>query len=497
MINREEFNRALRLTIVILVVALFILGFLWINFLYSRFNVETEAFQQATEAGIVDSIEDKVQVVVRQADLLYEEETKLLHDVMTNRMNVIKSNLFDYGDLPSELLGYRLIDDARQFHDATGIKEVIISDKHNLQIGGLIDRSVFELREFEQKGNMLYYSEYSATSRSNIQLSVDQYDYLRARIKKWIRDYMELEPNLILLDQSGQSLADTVEVTDAFREEHYVAFEESALSGYTFGFYRPKSELQNLLSERQAMFQRFLNNHLIEIAAFLVLLIVTLAVFFGLIARQHNVQLTALNDEIIQRYREPETTEGELYREYGLSRSIDSLVADAQKNRQYTDMIEQKHKKELKQSRIEFLQMERRYEYLLSKESKEQFTRFTPMLEQIDLSELITQAHHEFDPEAEMKLIAGGEIIESDPAILQTLVESFFRLSEHPHRHYRVEYLVDQEFVKLFLTLEHPGVVDPSDIERIKYLSGLLGGIVLRLHQADEKFTLVLRLLNQ
>ena len=160
-------------------------------------------------------------------------------------------------------------------------------------------------------------------------------------------------------------------------------------------------------------------------------------------------------------------------------------------------MIEQKHNKELKQSRIEFLQMERRYEYLLSKESKEQFTRFTPMLEQIDLSELITQAHHEFDPEAEMKLIAGGEIIKSDPAILQTLVESFFRLSEHPHRHYRVEYLVDQEFVKLFLTLEHPGVVDSSDIERIKYLSGLLGGIVLRLHQADEKFTLVLRLLNQ
>lgn len=497
MINREEFNRALRLSIVIFIVAIFILAFLWINFLYSRFTMETEVYRSETEAEIEQQVADKVEVVVRQADLLYEEETRLLKEVMTNRMNVIKSNLFDYADLPSELLSYRLIEDARQFHGNTGISEIINSERYGFQIGGVVDRSVFQIREFDQRDDILYYSEYSAPARADIQLKVNQSEYLRAKINKWISDYRELEPNLILLDPTGRPLAGTVEVSDAFREEHYVSLASSELSGYTFGYYRPKAELQMLLNQRQAMFQRFLDNHMIEIAAFLVLLVVTLAIFIGRLARQHNQQLSSLNDEIIQRYREPESNAGELYREYGLSRAVDSLVADARKNQQYIQVMQRQHHKELKQANIELLQMERRYEYLLAKESEETFTRFAPLQQPIQLQPMILAAHREFDPEAELRLLGNDSQILSDPAILPMLIENFFRLSDHPTRHYRLEYLVEGGFVKLMLNLENAGQIDSAAVERIKFLASLLGGSILRLNHDWEKFSLELRLSSE
>lgn len=497
MINRQDFNRALRVTVVILAVALFILGFLWINFLTTRFNMEMETFRQSSEAGIESTVEDKVQVVVRQADLLYQEETEMLKDVMINRMNVIKNNLFDYSDLPRDVLYLRLIDDGRHFYELSGIDEAIVSEKHNLAIGDGINSQAFRIQEFYDIGDTLYYSEYSAPARANVQLKVNQHDYLRARIKKWIRDYRELEPNLILLDQTGSPLADTVEVSNVFRQENYLALETSQLSGYTFGYYQPRSDLQNVLNERQAMFQRFLDNHVIEIAALLVLLIVTLAVFFGLIAKQHSRQLAGLNDEIIEHYRNPEADGGELYREYGLSRAVDSLVADARRNQQHSQMMERKHKKELKQARIEFLQMERRFEYLLNKEAKNQFTRFTPLHENIHLADMIRQAHQEFAPDAELSLYGDDESIVSDPAIMQTLIENFFRLSDHPQRHYQVESMVESGFVKLMFNLENSGAIEPADIERMKYLAGLLGGLVMRLSYEDGNFSLVLRLLNE
>lgn len=493
MINREEFNRALRTSIIILALALFILGFLWINYLYGRFNLETENFRQDTETSIQSELSEKVQVVVRQADLLYEEEAKALEDVLINRMNVIKNNLFDYADLPNELLGYRLIDDGRQFYLNTGIQETITSPKHHLFIGGEINPTAYQVHEFERIDDFLYYSEYSAPARAEIQLQVNSKHYLQEKLQKWIRAYMELEPNLLLMDPSGQSL-DGISLSEEFRNEHYLSLETSNISGYTFGYYRPKAELQALLTQRRDGFQSILNNHVIEIAAFLALFVITLAIFFGMLARQHNRQLAGLNDEIIKRYRDPDSTDGELYREYGLSRAIDSLVADSKKNQQYIDMMERKHLKELKQAKIELLQLELRYEYQLNKDQTEHFTRFTPLQEDVKLHELIMKAHAEFDRSANLHMIGNDDIIQSDPAILQVLVESFFRLSDHPTRQYHVEYLIEKGFVRLLLSLENSGELEPKDIEKMRYLAGFLGEVVTRMNQDEEKFSFVLRI---
>lgn len=494
MINREQFNRALRLSLAIFVISLLILGALWINFLYSRFRLESEAYRTEVESTIEKSNQAKVQILVQQADRLYDEEMRTLKERMQDRMAVIKSNLFEYADLSRDTLEERIISDGQRYFTRTGIVQAIDSEKLMIKIGNQNWLGNFRTRSFNTLGDLLVYSDYSAATRSVIQLSIDQKLFLQTQLENWIRDYHELDPYILLMDREGSPLADTEPVTEQFGEAHYFALAQSDKSGFTLGYYTPRRELDLLIQQRSNQFTSFLNNHLIEIAAFLSLFGITLAVFFRLTAGQLKRQIGSLNDEIIRRYRNPSAEDGELYREYGLSRAVDTVVADAQKNSDYLEMLERKHEKELKQSRIELLQMQRRFEFMLDKTKTKMVTQFTPLRDEIDIRELIEQAHLDLDGSKNLRLVGEEDVIVSDRTFLQTLIETFFRLSSDEKRRYQIEYLVEQGAIKLFLTLINVTVLDSEGIERIKYLAEMLGGSVLRLYQSDEKFSLVLRL---
>lgn len=490
MLNREEFNRALRLSMAILVLSLMILGGLWINYLYSRFNLEIEAYQLEAERTIEQSIQEKVQILVQQADRLYADELADLKERMVNRMGVIKSNLFEYDDLNHDVLEGRVTQDGENFFKRTGISQSINSEKLNLAIGNQTWIGSFRTRSFNEQGDWLIYSDYSAASRAVIQLRINKREHLQAQLADWIKNYHELDKRVILLEGADQSVFQS----GAFGHDNYFALATSELSGFTLGYFTPRAELAMMLDERRLQFTRFLDNHLIEIAAFLSLFGITLAVFFHLTAGQYNRQIGALNDEIISQYRKPKEEFGELYREYGLSRSIDTVVADAQRKQDYIDMLKLKHDKEMKLARIEFLQLQRRYEFMLDKTKVPMATQFTPLREEINVHDLIEEAHLEHDPSKLLRLIGDEQTIQSDRTFLQTLIETYFRLSRDDKRKYQVEYLVDQGFIKLFLTLEDVTVLDSEGIERIKYLAEMLGGSVMRLYQGEENFSLVLRL---
>lgn len=497
MINREDFNRALRLSVAVLVISLLILGVLWFNFLYRRFNIETENYRTEVERTIEQDLNDKVRVLVRQSDRLFEDELVEIKDRMINRMAVIKSNLFEYQDLNHDLFASRLTSEGNRYFESTGIGQSIQSDKFNLSIGDDPLAGDFATRTFVEQGDWLIYSEYSAISRSEIHLFIDLKDYLRTQIKEWIRDYRELDENILLFDQAGESLAESQVMTDAFREAYYSAVATSDKTGYTLGYLVPRSELMDRLDERRDEFQRYIDNHAVELAVFLSLFAITLAFFFQLTAEQLKRQIGHLNDQIIQHYRHPESTENELYREYGLSRAIDTLVSDAAKQQERIQQLEQEHDQELKRSRIELLQLQRRYEYMVDQTKDALVTQFTPLRDQIMIRDLIEQAHSDFDSSKRLRLIGDDETIISDRIFLQTLIETVFRLSQDDSRWYTIEYLVEKGSLKLFLTLHNVTVLDSEGIDRIKYLAEMLGGSVLRIFQDAGKFNLVLRLLSE
>lgn len=495
MVNEAIIRRYMRRLLLAVILIVSVLAFLWINFLYTRFALETQTFSAQQEILLQESVDNRAHRVRMEGERSYLQEAQELQDELETVSDSMKNSIFDlYFTLNSapDSIEVRMQQLLSQFEQGSGFSFYIQDDTNDQVFGDKPPSSfTFEAIGHSQDDQMLYFSQALRYPKGNFVVYTHLDEEIRRRMLINLPKYLELDPSILVFDEHEVNLAPHAQISTISeleaRKDVIYSVEKSDISGFSFGYLISREALDLALASREALFSGFLKNHLLELAAFFLILLVSGGVVFHFFSSSLRRDQEMMNDILLRAYEgKTQLTKEPLFRHFSLTPTLNGIFSDMRLKETEWSSQKEDFELKLKRQQVQLLSLERRIQSL-SEESK--FTEgviLEKRREEFSLIDLIRSTHEATDPQAPMELRGDSFLLESDPDLLEGILRDFFSLCRKETRRYVIEILRFEEQLQIFFSLTGTDAVDEKVLEHLKLLARNLEGTLLRDMTTDE-----------
>lgn len=502
MLSDAIIRRYLRNLILAVALIVSVLAFVWVNFLYTRFTLDTQKFAELQEEAITTLVEQRAGRVLLEGDRSYQQEYEELKGELRSLSTSLRSSVFDIYYTHSadpETLQMRLEELIDQLEAASGFDLYVSDTEYNVTYGDKPEAPLdLESYGYTQDAQMLYYTESLRYPSGSIVVSTDSDAEVRQRMVTNLSKYLELDPSILVFDEAGMNLnahaqpKNLIQLAQSTDQFHRV--ETSELSGFTFGYAMSRDDLDLMIANRKILFSGFLQNHLWELAGFFVILFVAAWIVYHLFSRSLRKDQAAMSAILLEAYEgKTQLTQEPLFRYYSLTPTLNSIFQDVREKEEALRMSNEELRLNIKRQQVRLLSLERRIQSI-SGDSK--FTEGVILglrQEEFSLLDLIRKTHEEIDPTAPVELRGEAFLLESDPDLLEGILRDFFSLTDSEERRYVVEILRFENQLQIYFSLTGTDVIDQNVLEHLKHLARNLEGTLLRDMPTSEGLHLSLR----
>ena len=495
MLSDDLLRKYFRLFVIIVCILVLVMGFFWLNFLYGRHQRSLEEFTLESKAKIEDEVKEKANLLRIRGDSIYDQERLALEKGLLNHAALVKAALYDvyvaHLDDPTGFVDSLL----QHFKDPKGGNEFsvfLLSDKGQMTGTPPEGYEKIETKGINYLDEKMIYFEQPPYFGVKIYIYVDYDHYVKDLMKKNLITYAELDPRIYIRDEKGKQILQGGFESHGSQDFFYE--EKSEVSGFTFGYYSSKGELDQKVEDRKSMFASFLGSHIWEILAFLVIFVITGIVLLRMIIHNMGDYYRRLNEGVLDAYRKRERLSDQpQFQHFALGDSIDYVIRESYLREEEYEKEICDLKDRLKKNKLQRLLLEKK----LLRLSDLPYTKdilYNYTMEEFDPCDLIQQVHGEIDPLAPLHVEGNKKKLVSDRGLFTELLEEIFALSREEGRSYDIEIHREGSQHLLYFTLNNPGVVEDGKMQELKNRARLLGGVLLRHQIEPDTLHLVLSL---
>lgn len=491
MFSGDLLRRYFRYFVLIVSIIVVVMGFFWLNFLYTRHQRELTSIEESTAIYLQEEARNQARLLEQWGEEIKANQLIALEDLLVQQASLLKAGVYDIftahgaqGENRADL--ERLISNLSLSGDL----------KIQLVVGELSLGVPLEIGEDLAEGNN--YLEDKIVNYGHV-TSPDYYfwiqanpqEYVNQKIEGSFRDFALWDDDIYLKDSRGKLI---LPIGGYHAEEGFYFEEFNDYTGYSYGYFISKSALSQAIDNRKDLFESFLRSHVVEIVGFLIIFIVTTFVIYRRGLQLIEGYYTRLNDEILDAFRnELSLSQSPNFQHFALGDSFDSIIRESRlRSQDYEEKID-KLSKELKKNKLDRLLLERKIMRL----SELPFTKeilHNYSLENFSPRDLIELIHRKIDPDMSIEILGSKEIIRSDLGLFSGLVEEIFKLSRDENRNYSIRIVRDGGQMLIYFTLKGMDGIEDDKMQELKNRAKLLDGVFLRHQLEADTLHLVLSL---
>lgn len=499
--NEKQIVRKMSLIFIGVTITALMLAFIWLNYIYNKFSLDNQAFMDEFQANLEETIHHKSKTVLEQGNAIYLEEVEDLKKLLEYQGNLLRNTLFDFyydAEQTPESIQRKMEEIVQNAKDQLGIDISIYTEDESLVIGDrlpLMDREI-EPKSLIQEGESLYYVDTILSRGARVYTYAVEHEYVANNLSQNFAKYLELDPQILIFDDHEKNLNPNAPITvlddKALSESYLYEIKKSDLSGFYFGYYEEMEVINDRSEQRQAFFDDFLKNHIVEIVVYIFLLLLVFLFLIRYLNQGSQENHDELSGAVIRAYEKNKSIYDEpLLQGSPMIKGIDFIIRDS-KNKQFEllDKI-QEQKKEQKIKQVEILQLERKIQTLLDQTKRED----APLQkESFSLLGLIKEGHDTWDSESVMNVMGDDVTIKGHRESFLKLTEYLFTITRGVHQHYQMELSQEKDSVNLFINLVSFEEVDKTVLPKIRILLQEIGGSLIRNNISQEMVNLMLNL---
>lgn len=493
MYSDELLRKYLKYFVLIVSVIVLLLGFLWLNFLYTRHQRNLENLSETIGESIQEEVQQKAHFLRLRGDEIYLQAKKDLETHLVNQGALLRAEMYDILFEPPSEPQQREKEISRIMESvkSNGIFEIhLISN--NLVLGKPL-KDMDSLQEgINERGSYLIYYDESTSFDLKFYIYLEQENFIKKQMAENIQDFILWDTGMYIRNEQGEQILASQERVPS--EEGFFFEEYSPETGFSFGYFIAQTQLEERLEDRREIFSSFLRNHILEVMAFLLIFIITSVVLYRMILYRMEDYYIALNEEILEAYRGKSLlSDKPKFQHFALGDSFDSILRESQiiENRDKEKI--QALKEELKKNKLERLLLERKV-LRLSELPYTKTILHNYTMESFSPKEIIREVHRKIDPEASILISGSDDLITNDLGLFKASVEEVFQLTREEKRSYTVEILRDSGQMLLFFSLHGLSFIEDQKMQELKNRAKLLDGVFLRHQMEAHTLHLVLSL---
>ncbi len=489
MISETIIRRYLRKLLLVVALIVSVLAFVWINFLYTRFTMETQKFAEQQELALEASVENRAHRVLLEGDRSFEQEYEELKGELKSVSTSLRSSVFDlYYTLrtDTQALHERLEELTVQLEESSGFQLFVVDEDNEVTFGEPPPKAVhLEEPGYYREEEILYYTETLRFPIGTVIVYTNSDEEVRHRMLNNLSKYLELDPSILVFDEQGVNLAPnapfkTLAQLDEKTDQFY-SVEKSVLSGFSFGYAMSREDLDLMLSNRKILFTGFLRNHIWELVGFFVILLLASWIVSHFFTRSLRKDQEEMNEVLLQAYEGKTLLAQEpLFRHFSLTPTLNTIFSDMRTKEKTLTEQNKELELSLKRRQVRLMSLERRVQSLSSDVKFTEGVILEKRREEFSLLDLIRRTHESIDPAAPIELRGEAFLLESDPDLLEGILRDFFSLTEQEERRYVIEIMRFEDQLQIFFSLTGTDVIDETILEHLKLLARNLEGTLLR-----------------
>lgn len=473
-----------------------VMAFIWLNYIYTKFSIDNETYRETLSREIEETIASQTETILEQGDAIYQEERQELRSVLQYQGNLFRNYLFDYYfviEENPESIQQKMQETVSLAEERLGIKISIFKEDQTLQIGEPVPVEG-EANSFVEHEGSMYFHETIDSLGIDVYTYAEEHEYVANNLRQNFARYLELDPKLLIFDDHNESLKPSSELenvySEDFEEHYFYQIRKSDLSGFYFGYYEDKEMVDDLLVQRNELFSGFLRNHIYEIIAYVILLLVVFIAMFRYLTQGSDQINDELNAAVVESYDHNRSIYDDP-RLHGLpvAKGIDVIIRDSKKKQVELQTMIDQGKKQQKVQQVEILQLQRKIQTMMESDDN---LADKDTLETIELSQFVHRMHKRWDPESELSMVGGRVEIKAKGDLLEKIFENLFTLTKGYHQSYQIELVKDRSQVQLFLNLVGFDDVDKTVIPKVRLLLQEMGGLLSRNNISPEMVNIVL-----
>lgn len=483
MFSDDLLKRTFRYFILIVSLIVVVMGFLWLNFLYTRHQRSLEDLSKNLSEAIQHEVKDRAHLLRLHGDEIYSEERRNLEIDMENRGAILRAGLYDIffdAGLKEEKREKEIIRILSNINPE-GIYRIYLS-LGDLNFGRAPEDLLYLSEGLNDRGAQLVYYDHLQSLDLEFTLDVDVESVIRKRMENSFRDFILWDKGMYLRNEEGKLI---LPLGESFVGQEGFSYEEfSEKTGFSFGYFADKTQLEERLEERRILFSSFLRNHIWEIAGFILIFILTSIVIYAMMIRRMGEYYQTLNEEILEAFRNQRLlSHNPKFQYFALGDSFDSILREAQAQKARDDKRNLQLEEQLKKNKLARLLLERKIlrlsELPYTKAILHDYT-----VESFFPKTIIREIHRTIDPEAKIDIRGSDAPLNNDVRLFSALVEEIFQLTREKDRSYTVEIFQDGAQMLLYFSLYGLGLIEDEKMQELKNRAKLLDGVFLR-HQME------------
>ena len=297
--SRYGVRQYIKYMLVANLIILLIVGFLWINFLYTRNAINIQSYSDELSEELFAVLEIKSELLLEHGESVYEKELELLKASLAGKNSSMKGTIFDY----YYVIGYdvgktrvRLKEIINDYNEDSPIK-IAVFDR---EVGELYGAPVevlpdYELKEVVESENTLFYVDELRSIDVLLITYVDYDSFIREKMSGDLRNYYSLDPGILIYDDeksliTGEIDTEEIPLENSATQFKYVSLRKSEKSGFYFGYSMNKAEVENAIAARKEIFSDSLKRHMFELIAFYVLILIASLIIYSYVKKQADEQ---------------------------------------------------------------------------------------------------------------------------------------------------------------------------------------------------------------
>jgi F0F1-type ATP synthase membrane subunit b/b' len=474
-------------------VTVLLLGFLWLNFLYTRHQRSLEDLAQSIGESLQDEVEQKAHLLRLRGESIYHQARSDIEMDLVNRGAILRVGIHDVlfdssGDAQQREKEISSIVKNITFQDTY---EVYLSLK-DLTLGNPLKQTESLKEGVNELGTHLVYYAISPSLNLEFYVYTKHDDFIKKRMVENFQDFILRDTGMYIRSEEGEPILPLQQ--SASGEEGFSFEEYSPETGFHFGYFISESQLEERIEEQRDLFSLFLRSHIWEVVAFLFIFVITSTVIYKMIIHRMADYYTALNEEILEAYRNKHLlSDNPRFQYFALGDSFDSILRESETHEKGDKEKIKSLKEELKKGKLERLLLERKIMRLSELPyTKTNLPHYT--MESFSPKELISEVHRRIDPEASMLIRGSDGLLINDMGLFKALVEEVFQLTREDDRSYTVEILRDSGQMLLFFSLHGLNHIEDKKMQELKKRAELLDGVFQRHQMEAHTLHLVLSL---
>lgn len=366
MFNDGFIRKYYNLYIAFMLAGFIIIGFFWINFIYSTHMKSNEESISEQKEKIFKRLKDKTNLIINKTDELYNQNIKDLRGDLILRSESIKSTLYDYYyvlQYESSIIKSKMKEFIDNFEKQVGFKLFVKDNKNIISFGKNpnIRDNLKENKIHEFNKNLIYKTSLRALN-VDIYVYVEKDLYLNRVLKDKIDVFSAVDSSLISFNNLKEQISKNLDIKELKEDnvvelkDSYYYIKKSTASNFYFGYYITKKELNSHIAIRDEVFFNSLKNHMYELVFFIVLIIFISMMLLFRIKYVYSDNIKKMNKEILSVYKnKEEILDNELFDRFAYVKSIDYIIKDSTKKIDFIKDENEKLKKDLKKKNIENL----------------------------------------------------------------------------------------------------------------------------------------------